>query len=151
MGLPFYFPDPHTPWQQGTNKNANGLPREYLLKSLDIALFSLQDSSINPTSDLTNAWVGPPYEVFFNPLLHFDYSRKKNRDCPCQSIVSKQKQGDRRGYVRSPVSSIIYYRTSDGKPIQAFRLSRAFSSIISLTFIRRVRLDRSLSSSFMVI
>jgi len=29
IGLPFYFPQPHQPWQNGPNENANGLLIEY--------------------------------------------------------------------------------------------------------------------------
>jgi len=34
IGLQFYSPDSHAPWQPGTNGNTNGLLREYLLKFL---------------------------------------------------------------------------------------------------------------------
>jgi IS30 family transposase len=37
-GVQLYIPDPHAPWQRGTNENTNGLLREYLPKSFDIAL-----------------------------------------------------------------------------------------------------------------
>lgn len=72
-GLQFYFPDPHAPWQRGTNENTNGLLREYLPKSFDIALSSEDDIAqfvrklnFRPRKCLN--WK-TPHEVFFNKSL----------------------------------------------------------------------------------
>lgn len=73
-GVQFYFPDPHAPWQRGTNENTNGLLREYLPKSFDIALSSenqiadfIQKLNHRPRKCL--GWK-TPYEVFFEKSLH---------------------------------------------------------------------------------
>lgn len=73
-GIPFYFSDPHAPWQRGTNENTNGLLREYLPKSFDMALLSdadieafIQKLNLRPRKCL--GWKSP-YEVFFNCSLH---------------------------------------------------------------------------------
>lgn len=73
-GLQFYFPDPHAPWQRGTNENTNGLLREYLPKSFDIALSSESDittfiKKLNLRPRKCLDWKSP-HEVFFNQPLH---------------------------------------------------------------------------------
>lgn len=74
LNLPFYFPDPHAPWQRGTNENTNGLLREYLPKSFDIALSSEDDiadfiEKLNHRPRKCLAWE-TPYEVFSNQSFH---------------------------------------------------------------------------------
>ncbi|MDA3965080.1 IS30 family transposase [Enterococcus thailandicus] len=73
-GVPFYFPDPHAPWQRGTNENTNGLLREYLPKNKEMD--SVTDETIDQYILKLNLrprkclhWK-TPYEIFFGVTLH---------------------------------------------------------------------------------
>lgn len=72
--IQFYFPDPHSPWQRGTNENTNGLIREYLPKSFDMADCSDEEISsfvtkLNLRPRKCLGWKSP-FEVFFGQPLH---------------------------------------------------------------------------------
>ena len=73
-GIEFYFPDPHAPWQRGTNENTNNLLREYLPKSQDMSdipapEFAEYAHKLNTRPKKCLGW-RTPYEVFYNETLH---------------------------------------------------------------------------------
>ncbi len=72
--ISFFFADPYSPWQRGTNENTNGLLRECIPKSTDIS--AIPDAVIQRFVDSLNrrprkclGWLSP-YEIFFDSLLH---------------------------------------------------------------------------------
>lgn len=72
--VPFYFSDPHAPWQRPTNENFNGLLREYMPKTTDFSQYTdyeIQEyvSKLNTRPRKCLGWKTPK-EVFFSTVLH---------------------------------------------------------------------------------
>ena len=74
LGVEFYFPLPHHPWERGTNENANGSLREYFPKSYNFT--ALSDEYLQAVVDQLNQrprkYLGyrTPAEVYFSTMLH---------------------------------------------------------------------------------
>jgi IS30 family transposase len=45
-GLAIYVCDPRSPWQRGTNENADGLLRQYFPKGTDISRYRVKDLEV---------------------------------------------------------------------------------------------------------
>lgn len=74
LGVEFYFPEPHQPWQRGTNENTNGLLREYFPKKYDVT--DLEAEEIQEKVDKLNKrprkvlGYRTPYEIYYSVVLH---------------------------------------------------------------------------------
>ena len=42
LGISFFFADAYSSWQRGSNENANGLPKEYFQKKMDLTTISYE-------------------------------------------------------------------------------------------------------------
>jgi len=75
LGVEFYFPPPHQPWQRGTNENTNGLLREYFPKGYDFSTLSAEDLQkvVEQLNHRPRKCLGyrTPAEVYFSTPLHF--------------------------------------------------------------------------------
>ena len=73
-GVPFYFADPYSPWQRGTNENTNGLLRQYFPKgtSFDDISDEMLDAIVLKINLRPRKCLGwrSPFEVFFDTVLH---------------------------------------------------------------------------------
>ncbi|MBR0262158.1 MAG: IS30 family transposase, partial [Selenomonadaceae bacterium] len=74
LGVEFYFPPPHQPWQRGTNENTNGLLREYFPKGYDFNNVSEEQvqAVVKQLNRRPRKCLGyrTPAEVYFCILLH---------------------------------------------------------------------------------
>ena len=72
MGIDFYFADPYSGWQRGSNENSNGLLREYHLKKTDLADIEIEEL-IKNLMELNNRPIKclnyqTPFDVFMHEL-----------------------------------------------------------------------------------
>lgn len=74
LGVEFYFPPPHQPWQRGTNENTNGLLREYFPKGFDFNTVSEEQvqAVVDQLNHRPRKCVGykTPAEIHFSKMLH---------------------------------------------------------------------------------
>lgn len=75
MGIKFYFADPYSAWQRGSNENSNGLLREYYPKKTDLAKIDIEEliknmMELNSRPRKCLAYQ-TPFDVFMHELSLF--------------------------------------------------------------------------------
>ncbi|MCX6229309.1 MAG: IS30 family transposase, partial [Bacteroidia bacterium] len=75
----FYFANPYSPWERGSNENLNGLVRQYIQKSTDFSTIS--DQSVTEIENILNnrprkrfGFESPIFvmeKLLFNPKVAF--------------------------------------------------------------------------------
>lgn len=74
LAIEVYFPDPHAPWQRGTNENTNALLREYFPKGSDLtegeqSVIQEWEDNLNNRPQRCLNWK-TPYEVFYGRTVY---------------------------------------------------------------------------------
>lgn len=74
LGAEYYFANPASPWERGTNENTNGLLREYFPKGIDFDKVSDEQikEAVEKLNDRPRKRLGyrAPQEIFFGVVLH---------------------------------------------------------------------------------
>lgn len=69
-GVNFYFADPYSAWQRGSNENSNGLLREYYPKKTDLAKISVNELIQNLMELNSRPRKYIDYQTPFNRFMH---------------------------------------------------------------------------------
>lgn len=70
MGIDFYFADPYSAWQRGSNENSNGLLREYYPKKSDLDKIEVEDLIKNIMELNTRPRKCLNYQTPFDMFMH---------------------------------------------------------------------------------
>ncbi len=69
-GIDFYFADPYSTWQRGSNENSNGLLREYYPKKTDLAKIDCEELIRNLMELNTRPRKCLDYQTPFDLFMH---------------------------------------------------------------------------------